>query len=96
VLLSIETTRRERFWEYLSTSSLQDIRRIFLYIFPFYDEPWSNDRVLNLPRLRLNAGERIVVGLPGILNKKLYLLGVEGTPLLQSGREMDMHEEMLI
>jgi hypothetical protein len=36
------------------------------------------------------------VGLPGILNKKLYLLGVEGTPLLQSGREMDMHEEMLI
>jgi hypothetical protein len=31
-----------------------------------------------------------------MINKKLYLLNVEETPLLQSGREIDMHEEMLI
>jgi hypothetical protein len=76
--------------------SLQGIQRVFFYICPFHDEPLSDDRVLNLPRLRLNNGERIIVGLPGIVNKRLYLLGVGGTPLLQSGREIDMHEETLI
>jgi hypothetical protein len=82
---SIETTRRERFWEYLSTDhfKISDVSFSTSLHLSLYDEPWSNDRVLSLPRLRLNAGERIIVGLPGILNKKLYLLGVEGTPLLQ-------------
>jgi hypothetical protein len=96
-------TRMERFWEYLSTDHFRISDASFSTSLHFM---MSGEPLPNGPSSTFHASdERILVGsidyLEYMLNKKLYLLGVEGTPLhrfCSQGGEIDtcMHEEIMM